>query len=730
MKITRRSFLGGTGLAAGGLVTGCVLRSRPDAVSRASEQSFEGTAFDAWLQITPDDRIILQLDKVEMGQGTTTGYATLLAEELEVDPQRIDVRSAPVHAQFRKPLQITGGSTSVRDGYEPLRRTAAQARERLVRAAAQRWGVAPDGLVAEAGAIRDPASGASFRYGDLASDAATLPAPEVELKSPDAFRAIGHDVPRLDARAKVTGEARFGIDAQAPDLRSAVVVRCPHFGGTLRSYDAAAARAVPGVEAVVPVSSGIAVVASSYWRARKGAAALVAEWDSGAGKGVSSAFVRAEQRRLLQSERGKVVRDDGDTDAAFRDAAQVVESEYFAPYLAHATMEPMNCTVVPRPDGCDVYCGTQAPDLAQEWVARTMGLPREQVRVHTAFLGGGFGRRGFSDFAGEAAEIAAHTGWPIKLIWSREDDMQHDFYRPASTHHLRAALDETGTVTGWEHRLVVPAIFPYVTDGSLSALAPEWLRGAANSVGQGVVNLALRYMGPLSAREGAAELPYAIPSVRFETQGWDPGIPVGFWRSVGHSHNGFVVEAFVDELAAAAGRDPAEFRRELLRGHPRHLAALELALERAHWGSPASDGHFQGLAVHESFDSVVAEVAEVSIAGDQIQVHRVTCAVDCGIAVNPDIVRAQMESGIVYGLTAALHGEITFEDGAAQQSNFHDYPMLRLPECPAIDVHIVKSDSNPTGVGEPGTPPIAPAVANAVFAATGRRLYELPLRLA
>jgi len=729
VALTRRVFLQGTGVAAGGLVAGCVLRSSPDAVSRAAEESFEGTTFDAWLQITPDDRIILQLDKVEMGQGTTTGYATLLAEELEVDPRRIEVHPAPVHEQFRKPLQVTGGSTSMREGFEPLRRTGAQARERLKRAAAERWGVATATLAAQDGAIQNPATGERLRYGALAAEAAAFDAPEVVLKTPEAFRAIGRDTPRLDAHAKVTGTAQFGIDARVSDLRTAVIVRCPHFGGELASYDDAAARAVPGAEAIFPVSSGIAVVASSYWRARKGAEALEVRWDPGAGRGVSSAAIREQQRRLLENERGKVVRDDGDADAAFAQAARVVEAEYYAPYLAHATMEPMNCTVVPGEEGCDVYCGTQAPDLAQEWVARTLELPRQQVRVHTAFLGGGFGRRGFSDFAGEAAEIARHTGWPIKLVWSREDDMRHDYYRPASTHRLRAAFDDVGQVTAWEHRLVVPAIFPYVTEGSLSALAPEWLRGAANSLGQGVVNLAIRYMGPMSAREGAVELPYAIPNMRFETQGWDPGIPVGFWRSVGHSHNGFVVEAFVDELAAAAGQDPAEFRRELLRDHPRHLAVLELALARAAWGS-APEGHFQGLAVHESFGSVVAEVAEVSVDRDRIRVHRVTCAVDCGIAVNPDIVRAQMESGIVYGLTAAVGGEITFEDGAAQQSNFHDYPMLRMQDCPAIEVHIVPSRSTPNGVGEPGTPPIAPAVANAVFAATGRRLHELPLRLA
>jgi CO/xanthine dehydrogenase Mo-binding subunit len=589
--------------------------------------------------------------------------------------------------------------------------------------------VSPERLVAENGTIRDPSTDRSFRYGELAGDAARIPAPDdVPLKSPSEFKQIGRSFPRLDAKVKATGRAQFGIDAQVPGLLTAVVVHSPHQRGVLVSFDDVKTRAVLGVEDVFEISTGVAVVATSYWRARKGANALEVTWDPGESRGVSSDFIRREQKRRLDEESGKTVRDDGDVGDAFEAAAKVIEAEYYAPYLAHATMEPMNCTVVPSEGRCDVYIGTQAPDIAQEWVARNMDCPREEVFVHNAFLGGGFGRRGFSDYAGEAAEIAKQTGKPIKLVWSREDDMTQDYYRPASTHRLRAGFDEGGNVTAWEHRLVIPAIFPYVTDGSLSTLAPEWLRGVANSLGQGVVNLAVRYMGPMSAREGAADLPYRIENVRFETQGWDPGIPVGFWRSVGHSHNGFVVEGFIDEIAHAAGRDPAEFRRELLSEHPRHLAVLDLALEKSIWGSPP-EGRYQGLAVHESFESVVAEVAEVSVENDQIRVHRVTCAVDCGIAVNPDIVRAQMESGIIYGLTAALKGEITFEDGAAVQTNFHDYPMLRMNETPAIDVHIVPSDAPPTGVGEPGTPPIGPAVANAIYAATGVRLRELPLRL-
>jgi isoquinoline 1-oxidoreductase/isoquinoline 1-oxidoreductase beta subunit len=392
-------------------------------------------------------------------------------------------------------------------------------------------------------------------------------------------------------------------------------------------------------------------------------------------------------------------------------------------------MEPMNCTVVPGDGRCDVYVSTQGPDVVQDLVARVMDLSRDEVFVHSTFLGGGFGRRAFPDVAVEAAEIARRTRVPIQLVWSREDDMAHDFYRPAVSHRLRGAVAPDGRPTAWDHRLVAPNMIEQLVRLAPGVLAPEWLRPVANLAGSAAAPLMTRFMGPVTEREGAAELPYAIENVRFETLHWDPGIPVGFWRSVGHSHNAFAVESFADELAHAAGRDPAEFRRQLLGRHPRHLRVLELAVAKSGWGKPPP-GRFQGLAVHESFGTVVAEVAEVSVAGGAIRVHRVTCAVECGLAVNPDLVRAQMESGIVYGLTAALKGEITFVDGAAQQSNFHDYPLLRMNEAPAIDVHIVQSADPPTGVGEPGTPPIAPAVANAVFAATGKRLRELPLRLA
>ncbi len=728
--ITRRSFLVGSGVAAGGAALGVSVGSKAQPLGAEDGGPFDNYVFDAWLQISSDDRVVLQLDRVEMGQGTMTGFATLVAEELEVDPSSIEVRTAPVHERFQHPLQITGGSTSVADSFEPLRRTGASARERLRLAASERLGVPVSELRVENGAVISNRTGELLRYGELAEAASKLEPPaDIALKSPAEFRWIGRNVPRLDAPDKVRGVARFGIDTRVPELRTAVVVRSPHLRGKLVGFDAEQARSMPGVEQVFEIPSGIAVVATGYWPARKAAGTIKARFDPGESKGVSSGSIRGEQQRRLTETTGNVVRDDGDARKALQAGARSIEAEYFAPYLAHATMEPMNCTVVPGEGRCDVYVATQGPDVVQDLVAAVMGLSRGEVAVHTTYLGGGFGRRGFPDYAVEAAQIAKQARVPVKLVWSREDDMQHDFYRPAVTHRLRGGLDPGGRPVAWEHRLISPNIMRYVAPGAAGVLAPEWLRGAANLVGNALVPLVLRYTGPMLERGGSADLHYAIENVRVETLEWDPGIPVGFWRSVGHSHNAFAVESFVDELAQAAGRDPASFRRDLLAEQPRHLAVLDLALEKSGFGRPPA-GRFHGLAVHESFGTVVAEVAEVSVEQGAIRVHRVTCAVDCGLAVNPDIVVAQMESGIVYGLTAALRGEITFEDGAAQQSNFHDYPLLRMNEVPAIDVHIVQSAEPPSGVGEPGTPPIAPAVANAVFAATGQRLRELPLRLA
>ena len=729
--LTRRDFLQASGITAGALVLGC--RSSEAWSSVRSDTTSDSAVFDAWLAITDDDRILLHVHKVEMGQGTHTAFATLVGEELRVPPDRIELIAAPVDSAFAKPMQMTGGSNSLKTIWEPLRETGARAREMLRAAAAESWNTDAGELLVEDGAVRNPATGETLVFGALARAAADRRPPRhVELTPRSEYRYIGKSFPRVDAQPKSTGRAQYGMDVRVPGLLTAVVVHCPHARGSLVSFDATAARRHPGVEDVFEIPGGVAIVAQSYWRARSAAGKLEVEWDPGESAGVDSASIRVGLARALDEDDLHSGRDDGDARRALAEATQKVEAEYALPYLAHATMEPMNCTVVPSAGSCDVHAGTQAPAGMQDAVAAVLGLAREDVRVHTLYLGGGFGRRAFVDMATEAATIAKRVDAPVKLVWSREDDMARDYYRPTSLHRLRGAIEkraaEPASVVAWEHRLAMPSMMPYMAE-LIGPVVPAWMRGPALGAAKSMANVIPGWVGPILGVEGAVNHPYAVPNVSFESVAWDPGIPVGIWRSVGHSHNGFVVESFVDELAHAAGEDPAAFRRRLLAGHPRHIAVLDLLVEKGRWGSPPSGWH-QGIAIHESFGTVVGQVAEVSINGDAIQVHRVACVVDCGLAVNPDIVEAQMESGIVFGLTAALLGEITFRDGAAVESNFHDHPMLRMDRVPEIEVAIVPSSEPPSGVGEPGTPPIAPAVANAVFAATGRRLRELPLRLA
>ena len=723
--LTRRQFIGGSAAAAataGGMWIGCT--SAASGVSAAPGAADLGP----WIQITPDDRVLVWADKVEMGQGTMTGYATLVGEELELDPARIEVVHPGVDARFG-PFQSTGGSTSLAERWLPLRESAAKARERLKRAAADRLGVPTHELEVDAGRVSHPASGRSHSFGELAEDAARAPEPrDVGLKSPDRFRWIGRDQPRVDAAPKVRGEAGYGLDTRVEGLLHAAVVRPPRRGDRVASFDAASILGMRGVRDVFEIGSGVAVVAEGTWRARKAAAALPVTFAKGEGPRADSAEIRLEQARLLQEESGRTARDDGDVERALAGAAQVLDVEYYTPHQAHATMEPLNCTIVPGVDRVEVHLGTQSPTVVQDVVADVLGRSRSEVVVHTAYLGGGFGRRFFSDVAVECAEIVKHMNAPVQLVWSREDDTGHDFYRPATGHRFRGGLDADGRLLAWDHKMVAPSLMPYMAEGVAGAIGPEWMRGFLNSAAEGLASWVPRLAGPVMALEGASGQPYMAENVRVSSVLHDPGIRVGIWRSVGHSNNGFVVEGFVDELAHAAGEDPLEFRRARLPEHPRHLACLELVAQEAGWGRPAPGRH-QGVAVHESFGTVVAHVAEVRVEASEIRVERVTASVHCGRAVNPDIVRAQIESGTIFGLTAALKGAVTFRDGVPLQSNFHDYPMLRMNEAPEIRVHIVPSEAEPTGVGEPGTPGIAAAVANAVFAATGKRLRELPLRL-
>jgi CO/xanthine dehydrogenase Mo-binding subunit len=735
MGLRRRSFLLGTlALAGGGL--GVAVWSGRGARRRRLAPDAATLEPSAWLQVDTAGGITLQVDRVEMGQGVITGFVTLVAEELDVPPDRIRPVLAPVHPLFQDPAQLTGESTSMRKRFEPLRRTGAVARALLLRAAAAEWGVDAAALDTDGtGHVVDPAGGRRLAYAALAAAAARLPVPDdVALRDPARFRYIGRRVARPDLPDKVRGAARFGLDTQLPGLLTAVIARPPDLRGGLRGFDAAPARAVPGVVDVFAVPTGVAVVADGFWAARQGARALVVDWEPGPLAGFDTATMAANQARALATGEAHVARDDGDPAAVFAATAAaggtVLTADYTLPYLAHATLEPMNATLWFRAGGCEAWIPSQAPDLARQVICDLAGLGREVVTVHTTLAGGGFGRRATVDYVAEATVIARRFDRPVKLVWTREDDLGHGPFREASRHALRATLGADGRVAAWEHRLTGVGLNHLLLPVTLPLLAPDWLPTARLArAGEWLGPRLDDWFGSFTARQGSTDHPYALPAARVEVVNWQPGVPVTIWRSVGHSYNGFVVEAFIDELAALAGEDPLAFRPRHLAAEPRVLAVLDLVAAQAGWGRPPP-GRGLGLALQVAFGSVVAQVAEVSCADGRIRVHRVTCAADCGTAVNPDVVRQQLEGGIVFGLAAALHGEIHIDAGRVRERNFDGYRQLTLAEAPAIDVHLVPSTAPPGGIGEAGVPPIAPAVANAVFAATGQRLRGLPLRLA
>ena len=697
----RRAFL----QTAGGLGAGLVIGFR---IPARGEQEPSPFAPNAWLRIAPDDSVLVIVDRSEMGQGVVTSLPMLLAEELEADWSKVKIEFAPADKAYINPLfglQGTGGSSSVRAAWTPLRKAGAAAREVLIAAAAQRWAVKTTECRAENGAVVHTKTKRRLRYGQLAARAATLPVPtDVPLKDPKDWRIAGKPTKRLDAAVKTNGRAKFGIDTWVPGLRIAVVARSPVFGGKVKSFDATAAKAVEGVRNVVQISSGVAVVATGYWPAKLGRDALKVEWDEGSVASVSSAGISAMFAERAGQASAAVAKHVGDPEGGLGGAATRVEADYEMPFLAHTTMEPMNATAHVRADGVDIWAPTQFQTGAQGIGAAIGGVPPEQVKVHTTYLGGGFGRRFELDFIQEALETSKAVGTPVKVIWSREDDVRNGQYRPANFHRMRAGLGADGKPVAWSHRIVAPSI--------MARVFPNMVQNGMDG----------------EAVEGGAELPYAVPNLHVDYVLTDTGIPVGFWRSVNNSFNGFAVETFIDECAAAAKADPYEYRRALLANAPRHRGVLELAATKAGWGTPLPAGRARGIAVFKSFESFVAQVAEVSVSSaGEVRVHRVVCAVDCGMHVNPQTIEAQMQGGIVFGLTAALKGAITIDKGRVQQGNFNDYEMLHMNEMPLVEVYIVPSNEAPGGIGEPGTPPIGPAVGNAIFALTGKRIRKLPI---
>jgi isoquinoline 1-oxidoreductase beta subunit len=713
--VSRRSFLKGSAVLGGGLVVAFVI---PGANRFALGAENQGNVFapNAFLRIGNDNSITVLLGHSEMGQGIWTGLTMLIAEELDADWSKIRVEHAPASAaDYGLPgfggMQITGGSTSTWMEFDRYRQAGAAARLMLIEAAAKRFDVAPSQIRTDSGVVM--AGDKRATYGELADDAGKLPVPDpatIKLKEAKDWKIIGKPTQRLDTPEKITGQARFGMDVQFDGLMTAMVARPPVFGGSVKSFEGAEALAVPGVHKVVQVPTGVAVIADHYWAAKLGRDALKVEWDLGPNAGLDSQKL-LESFRKLAATPGTSASQAGNATATLGKAAKMIEAEYSVPYLAHAPMEPLNCTVKISKDKCEIWTGTQFQTLDQMIAGKITGLKPEQVEIHTQFLGGGFGRRAnpTSDFVSEAVYVAKAAGVPVKTVWAREDDIRGGYYRSAFLHQARIGLGADGMPMAWKHVLVGQSI---LTGTSF----------AATMVKDGIDKTSV---------EGVADSPYLVGLANHQVDLHSPqtGISVLWLRSVGHTHTAFVMESLIDELADAAGKDPVEYRRALLKAHPRHLGVLNLAVEKANWKAPLPDGHALGVAVHESFGSYVAQVAEVSQENLAIRVHRVVCAVDCGIAVNPKGIAAQMESGITFGLGFTLHSKLTFKNGQVEQSNYHDYQVLRLNEMPVVEVHIVPSSDKPGGIGEVGVPPVAPAVANAVFALTGQRLRELPLQL-
>jgi len=705
--IDRRDFMKVSITASGGLLIGFCLPG----VNSTAAQTATKFSPNAFVRIGTDETITVVVNHSEMGQGVYTSLPMILADELDADWSKVRFEPAPVDAVYNSPIfgmQMTGGSTSTWSSFDQYRKAGAAARAMLVAAAAQQWKVDPSSCRTENGAVYH-SSGQHLSYGKLAATAARIAPPEqIPLKDPKNFKLIGKPLPRLDTIEKTNGKAIFGIDVKTSGMLTAVVARCPEFGGKLKSFNAEKAKSVRGVRKIVAVPSGVAVIADGFWAAKTGRDALEIEWDEGSMSGFDTQTQHAQYAELAKQS-GLSARHDGDPGPAISSAGKKIEAVYEVPYLSHAMMEPLNCAVDMRSDSCEIWTGTQFQTVDRQNAAQAAGLKPEQVKINTTLLGGGFGRRAnpHSDFVIEAVYVAKAAGTPVKVVWTREDDLQGGYYRPMFYHALNGALDNQGDVVAWSQHIV----------------------GQSIMAGTPFEKMIKNGIDPASV-EGASDMPYAIPNVSVEYHPATVGVPVLWWRSVGHSHTAFAKESFIDELAVLAGRDPLDFRRRLLGKSPRDLAVLELAAQKANWGSSLPSGHGRGIAVHASFESYTAQVAEVSVdSRGKVHVHRVVCAVDCGRYVNPGIIESQVQGAVNFALTAALYDELTFKNGRLQQSNFHQYPMLRINEAPEIEVHVVRNDEKSGGIGEPGVPCTAPAVTNAIFAVTGKRVRKLPIRI-
>jgi isoquinoline 1-oxidoreductase subunit beta len=705
-KVSRRRFLQSSAALGGGLVIPFYLHEGGRALAQAPQPP--RVAPNAFVRIAKDGGVTVIVKHLEFGQGVATALPMLLCEELECDWTRVKYELAPAGAEYANTefgMQMTGASSSVSNSFAQLRTAGAQARTMLMQAAADQWKVKVAEVRADKGSIVGP-GGKRLAYGQLAEAAGKLPVPEkVALKDPKDFKLIGKPTRRIDSAEKVDGRAVFGIDLKRNNLHVACVARPPAFGATLNGFGAAKVQGIPGVTHVVEVSSGVAVVANHFWGASRGRAALELEWDLGPNAKLSTPDLAAKFRELAKTP-GKTAKKSENPDA-IKSAAKTLVAEYEVPFLAHAPMEPLNCTVEVRDAGAEIWVGSQTPAADVEAAARVLRLKPAQVKLNVVPAGGGFGRRGTprSEAIVEACEIAAKVKIPVKVIWTREDDIKGGYYRPMYVHRVEVGLDAGGRIAAWNHTIVGP---------SIAAGTP--MEAAMLKDG----------LDPAST-EGASDTVYALPNMQVTLHTVNAGVPVSWWRSVGHSHTAFAMETMVDEVAAATRKDAVALRRELLASEPRHLAVLDLAASKAGWGTANPPGRARGIAIHKTHDTVCAQVAEVSLRGNDIRVHRVTAAFDCGLVVNPLTVEAQLQGAIAFGLSAALFGEITVKDGRVEQSNFNDYRVLRMNEMPQVEVHLLPGGDKPTGVGEPGVPPIAPAVANALFALTGKRARKLPL---